>query len=404
MLLLCALLTVRAEGAETRRSYDALGKPVDELVLDDGVLVSETTWTYEGGHPVLERRSAGGVITEIARRYEGDTLVEETTSVDGQLSARTTWKYEGDRLVEEVAIGPAGSQTTTYRYDSLGRLIATEVRDGSGAVVQRSLGSYAPPAVPIVISATGGGSYASDVAVTSLTGGFLIERSPESALYDVDPLEFSVGASYAYGRSADLVTQNQLDARFGIDLNHLIGQLTLFLFTTLERDPVANLNLDLVVAPIGLKHDLFDTPHFALDASFAPVWNYRSIESEGSDCDGVEIEGSLTCGSSKLRGSFRVKASASAGPVSLSDTLEYLPNLLPEDRDLIGALSDDSILINTAALSIKLSSSLSLSESFVFERDPTLAAQADCGADPDNLLCDGLLYSTATTLSYSQSF
>ena len=197
-----------------------------------------------------------------------------------------------------------------------------------------------------------------------------------------------------------MVTQNQLDVSTGADLNHLLPRTTFFFFTGLERDPVVNLNMDLVLAPVGVKYDIIDTRRFDLDASVAPVWNYRSISADGVDCDGVEAAGEFTCPTSKLRGSLRTKVVLDLHQIKVSDTVEYLPNLIPE-TDFATALSEDSIFVNTFALDVALSTRLTLTESFVFKRDLTLAAQVDCDADPDNLLCDGLLYTTATTLTFT---
>jgi len=403
-MLLSLLLSLTALAGETRTTYNASGQPEAEMAFDGDRLVSETTWSYDGSVAVKKVTTAGESVTETAWTYDGSSLVEEVVTVNGQRTSRTVMDYDGGALVKKTVVTPSGSTVTTTAYDSKGRVSDTETRDGAGAVIGSSRASYAAARVPIVVGASAGGAYASDVSLTSLAFGFAVDRAPDPSRYDEDPLEIGAYARYAYGRSDGDETQNQLDAGVGLDLNHLIGPLTYFLFTTMERDMVSNLNLDLIAAPVGVKYDLIEGAAVSSDISFAPVWNYRSITALQADCDGVEAEIDTICTSSKLRGSLRYKLKLAVGPVSFSDTLEYLPNLAPEDETFFWALANDSILINTAALGVKLSDKLSLAETFVFERDPTLAAQADCVNDPDNLLCDGMLFTTATTLTYAQSF
>lgn len=115
MLLLCAL-PADADAAETRRTYDSLGNPTNEIVLDGGFLVSETSWTYEGGNPVRQVTVADGRTTEVQRSYSGSTLVEETVLEDGRRTSRTTWDYDGDLLVKKVVVTPSSSTTTTLSY------------------------------------------------------------------------------------------------------------------------------------------------------------------------------------------------------------------------------------------------------------------------------------------------
>ena len=403
-LLLAPFLASSALAGETRTTYNASGQPVAEMVFDGDRLASETAWTYDGSVAVKKVTTAGESVTETAWTYDGGDLIEEVVTVDGQRTSLTVMAYDGGKLVKKTVVTPAGSTVTTTAYDSKGRVSSTETRDGAGGVVGSSSADYGAARVPIVVAASAGGAYASDVSLTTLAFGFAVDRSPDPTMYDEDPLEVSAFANYAYGLSKEVVVQNQLDAGFGMDLNHLLGKWTYFLFTTVERDQVTNLNLDLIAAPVGVKYDIIEGASVSSDISFAPVWNYRSITALETDCDGEAAETDTVCSSSKIRGSLRYKLKFTLGPVSFSDTLEYLPNLAPEDESFFWALSNDSILINTASLGVKLSDKVSLAETFVFERDPTLAAQADCVGDPDNLLCDGLLFSTTTTLTFAQTF
>jgi len=159
--------------------------------------------------------------------------------------------------------------------------------------------------------------------------------------------------------------------------------------------------VDLLVAPLGVKYDFLEGDTWRLDASFAPVWNFRSVQLQpGSACEsGPAVDSPTPCNTSKFRGSFRVRGGYSNSRVKVSNTVEWLPNLAPADGYPRG-LATDSMLRNTFGFEVALSSKLSLKEAFIFTRDPTLAAQADCTANPDDLLCDGLSFVTTTTLAF----
>jgi hypothetical protein len=405
-LLLAALVTP-ASAAETRTSYDPEGRTVRQMVLDGTTLVSETTYKYDGDNWIEKITDAGGTRTIYRQVFDGDTLTETSTEVAGQITERVQYTYDGSTLKQVVTVSGSGTRTTTYSYDYLGNTAEVRTVDGNGELVSLDVSEYATPKVPITVGASAGGSYSSAVYLTSLVAGFTMERDPGEEMYEVDPLELSAAVTYQRGTSQEVVTQDQLDASFGADLNHLLGRATFFLFTAIERNPVSNLNLDLVVAPLGVKYDFLPSSSWDLDASFAPIWNYRAVREIGVDCNGNALPGEedeVSCVTNKLRGSVRIRLEGEVGPVTLSDTVEYQPNIFPEDRDFLGALNEDSIFRNTTGLKVALSDRLSLTEAFLYERDLTLAAQADCEADPDNLLCDGMLFSTATTLTFAYAF
>jgi YD repeat-containing protein len=391
-LLLAALVTP-ASAAETRTSYDPEGRTVRQMVLDGTTLVSETTYKYDGDNWIEKITDAGGTRTIYRQVFDGDTLTETSTEVAGQITERVQYTYDGSTLKQVVTVSGSGTRTTTYSYDYLGNTAEVRTVDGNGELVSLDVSEYATPKVPITVGASAGGSYSSAVYLTSLVAGFTMERDPGEEMYEVDPLELSAAVTYQRGTSQEVVTQDQLDASFGADLNHLLGRATFFLFTAIERNPVSNLNLDLVVAPLGVKYDFLPSSSWDLDASFAPIWNYRAVREIGVDCNGNALPGEedeVSCVTNKLRGSVRIRLEGEVGPVTLSDTVEYQPNIFPEDRDFLGALNEDSIFRNTTGLKVALSDRLSLTEAFLYERDLTLAAQADC--------------ETATTLTFAYAF
>lgn len=398
VLLLSLALPARA-ATETRTFHDAEGRPVRTLVLVDGTLASETTLAYTDARLTRKTTTEGTRVTEETWTWDGANPLTHAVIVDGTPQRKETWSY-ADGRVQVATLEEAGGlpTRTTYTYDALGNPTEVVTLREDGAVLSRTLAEFQVPRVPIHFAFTGGGAYQSDLRVASVTSAFAISREPPPTLWSVDPLEFKVGLGWTWSRSGDTLVNNQLTGNFSMDYNHLVPRTTLFLFATMERNPVANLHMDLILAPVGLKVDLVEGSKFRFDASFAPVWNYRSIEvAEGGTCDGSTMDAAGSCETNKLRGSLRVRAKVDTRSVDVSDTLGWLPNLDP--AGMPGALWSDAIFQNTTALSIALSRSLTLAETFVYTLDPTLRDQADCAADPDDLLCAGVKYSTNTSLT-----
>lgn len=258
-------------------------------------------------------------------------------------------------------------------------------------------------AVPWKLKLSGGLATASDVRTTSLTAGFALSRKPEPEQYADHPLELRLAVDYTRSVALGVPTDDDLKGGFGLDLNEIAGPVTLFLFANAERNPVANLNLDLELAPVGAKVDLVASGPWEVDLSFAPLWNYRSVASD-EGCEDLASEQGGRCVYSLVRGSFRLRVSFERGPVVLKDVVEFLPALYPTEPDLLGAIRTEAILRDTATLALTVTDRLSVESKAVFTRDPLLTAQADCEADPENLLCDGLSLETATKLSLAYSF
>ncbi len=371
---------------EVVNTYDASGR-LSSRVTTKGASVSTETWTYD---------DSGNPLTHETREGEVVALSESWTYVDGRLSTQT---------VQSGGV----SKTTTWTYDEEGRVILVETKTADGALVSRSVSDrQAPPLpkVPIELEISGGVSTDSDVRTNSITAGFSIERKVPVELYEVDHLEVSAFGNYTRGMSQGELTNNDLSAGFGLDYNEFVKRTTAFLFMAVERNPVSNLDVDLEIAPLGIKYDLVpDGGAFSLDASFAPIWNFRSITvAAGGDCEGEVMAADGHCTFNKVRGSFRARAALEIGPVKVKDILEFQPTLNPASGDLVAGIGEEAIVQNTASLSVKLSQRLALASALSVTRDPLLAEQADCDADPENLLCDGLLVESASTLTLSMSF
>lgn len=396
---------------DVRDTWDTAGRLVRHLVLVGDVRTEETTWKYDDagraierhtdlpeGPPVVETWSFdadGHEVEHVVRRGDTEVLHETRTWEDGRLVAL--------RVVDEQ-----GARTTRSTYDEDGRVVLVETRDDAGELIARVVSDRPPvplPPVPLAVKVSAGMLTNSDVRQNDAKIGFEVGRIPTPDHYDTDPLEFRAYGSYTRSAFAGDVLTDQIDAGLSGDYNEMVGPVTLFLFTKVSRNPAASLDVDLLVAPIGAKTDLVSTKVFTLDISLAPVWNFRSISSlAGETCGDTVLTQDGHCATSLFRASTRLKAAIDTTSVKLSDTVEYLPALNPAAGTVKGALDEQSVFRNTVALTLALNKSLSVTESVVFVRDPQLAAQADCVADPDNLLCTGQSLQTGSALVFTQSF
>jgi YD repeat-containing protein len=415
--LLALLIAVQA--GEIKETYDAAGRLTHRVEVDDAAaVVSETTLAYDAAGRLVSQTTTGA--TTRVERWTFDDAGRELTHVwlvDGVVTQQTaqTW-VDGRRATLTSTEGDAVT-TTTFTYDDAGRVTEAVTTAPDGTVTRR-VATFtpappappapppAPPVTPIKLSLSGGLSYQTDVDLFGASLGFAIDRKPAEEGPGKDPLELHADVSYAYGRSRGDVVNNALHGRFSIDLNQVAPRVTPFLFIDVDRNPAFNQNIDLELAPIGVKFMLVPRDIMKLDFSFAPVINYRSVAIPAGTttvCNGADVTGEAACDFLKVRGSFRLRVGYGAKTWDISDTVEYLPNFTPKEVSFVEGLSKDSILRNTFAFNFKLTSWLTLSEAFIFTRDQTLAAQADCGADPDLLLCDGLVFTTATNLVMSWS-
>lgn len=397
---------------EVRETWDASGRLTRRLELVGGQLAKEIVQTWdEAGRLSARVTTEAGQETREAWTYdEAGRVLTLVVTVDGATAREEAWTYDEAGRVQTRTVKEAGvAKTTTYAYDGEGRAVLVETRGAEGALLERTVSDRqpTPPApVPITLAVSGGVATDSDVRTTSVTAGFEIERKVPPELYDTDHLEVSAYGSYTLGISKGEKTNDDLSAGFGLDYNEFVDRTTAFLFMRVERNPVSNLDVDLEIAPVGIKYAIVPKGGvFWLDASFAPVWNFRSILVEaGGECEGAVVEVDTHCTFNKIRGSFRVRLGVEVDGFALKDVLEFQPVLNPASGDLVAGVGEEAILKNATTLSLKLSDALALSSAVTFTRDPLLVEQADCEADPENLLCDGMMLETASTLTLSMSF
>lgn len=397
---------------EVRETWNSAGQLVRRLTLRDGALVEEVVHVYDAsGHLTQSTTTRDGHSTVESRTWGADgTLASLSVSVDGAPVNSETYTWAEGRMATRARTVDGQTETTTFTYNTSGAPVLVETRRADGALVGRTVSDReAPPVVPapvpIKLSVTGGVATDSDVQTTSVSGGFSISRKPDASQYATDHLEVGAYGGYTRAVSKGERTNDDLTAGFGLDYNQFVPRTSAFLFTAIQRNPVANLDVDLEVAPIGIKYDLVpEGGLFWMDASFAPLWNYRSIlVAAGETCEDQTVDVDTHCTFSDLRGSLRVRLGLVKGGFALKDTVEFLPTLTP-DGSWGEALSEESIFRNTGSLSIKLTDRLSLGEKVVFTRDMRLKDQVDCSVDPDSRLCEGTSLQSTSTLSLDMSF
>ncbi|MDQ2645383.1 MAG: hypothetical protein M3020_16310 [Myxococcota bacterium] len=364
-----------AEADDVRAHYDATGRLVRQLRLLQNRYVQEVSIRYDGDHAVVRSEATPGQLREARTRWDGDRVSEAECFVNGKRTARAVYRYY---------------------FDEENRVIATEIRDGAGRVLSVIRAERETPPVPIVLELSAGGAYQSDTELYDFTAGLGVHRTPPPDRYASDPLDVKLDGSFKYHRAAGLTSTDQTLVRFSADYHDIVPRLTLFTFTNIERNLPANLRLNLEEALLGAKLEILRGT-YQLDASFAPVWNYRSINAPRPADDAVDADAEpVVEDSSRLRGSFRIRAGIHQENWSLLDTFEALPTLYGDDVIAEDDLWQRTLLRNTLALEVKLLAKLSLREELKYTRDPALVAQANC-PESDSPLCKG--YSLASTTS-----
>jgi hypothetical protein len=360
-----------AEADDVRAHYDAQGRLVRQLRLSKNRYVQEVTVAYEGDRAVLRREATPGQTREARTRWDGDRVALAECFVNGQRTARAVYRYY---------------------FDAEGRVSATEIRDADGKVLSIVRAEREAPVVPVVLELSAGGTYQSDTELYDFTAGLGVHRTPPPDRYPSDPVDVKLDGTFKYHRTSGLTTTDQTLMRFSADYHDIVPRLTLFTFTVTERNLPANLRLNLEEAVLGAKFEILRGA-YQLDVSFAPVWNYRAIDAPPPDGEGPPVEEDT----SKLRGSFRLRAGIHRETWSLLDTFEFLPTLYGDDVVEEDDFWERTMLRNTLTLDVKLGGRLALREEFKYTRDLALAAQASC-PESDSPLCQGYSLSSTTSL------
>lgn len=412
-----------AEADDVRERYDAENRLVHQLRLLRNQKVQEVAIVHRDGHATERTEVVPGHVRVARTQWDGDNVVRAECLLDGKSVAVATYSYVDGRLVQlekrvwhaaaaSTASPPAAegatpeppapppparaaangewrTEITRNSYDADGRLVASEVRRADGTLISATRAERTPNRVPVQLSLSAGGSYQSDTALYDFTAGFGIHRKPQIQRYGADPLEVGLDGTFKFHRAAGVTSTDQTTLRFAADYHEILPRITLFTFTSTERNLPANLRLNLEEAVLGVKLDIVPRAQYQLDVSFAPVWNYRAIITpEG----GMNVEEST----SKLRGSLRLRAGVHRPNWSLLDTFEFLPTFFGDDVAQENDFWNRTVLRNTVELDVNLTQNLALREEFKYKRDRALRAQANC-PDAGNALCRG--YSVASTTS-----
>ncbi len=405
LVLFCPLLSANPgelPAEELRERWDDTGHLTTREVYRQGVRVETHGWIYDAdGRPVEKKSTFANGIIEVERwTYDASgRLLSHQLEREGVLVTEAQLTWEGGRQVALRETEGGQVRQTRFRHDAAGRLIESEVRDQEGALLSRALYHREPAAVPVLVRLDGGLGFNSDVQDLSMNLGFDALRKPTPNEYAQEPLELHAYAGYRHSVTDGELVDAELRTGFGIDYNELLGPVTVFFFADLTRNPAANLNADLYLAPAGAKVDLYARPRFATDLSLAPVWNYRSVDAVETCAtpDGA-------CVTSVVRASFRLRLNIDTEKLDFSAVTEYLPSLTPTPPTLRAALDTQAILRETLVLALRAGERLSVSHSLVFTRDPLLALQADCSDDAEQALCRGLSVQTTAALGFKLDF
>jgi hypothetical protein len=394
-----AVCPAKSAGADdVRERYDAKGRLVHQLRIMHAELVEEVAVHYAGDHADARTELTPGH-RRIARSYYRDELVAVAECYeDGTRVAYVAYRYDGDEHLLELdtwlstGSGAFRRETTRYAYDPEGQVVSTEVFGADGARRSVTRANRAAVAVPIELVFSAGGSYQSDTALYDFMAGLGIHRRPKLLRYGSDPLEVGLDGTYKFHRAERVTSTDQTTLHFGVDYHDILPRITLFTFTSTDRNLPANLRLNLEEAVLGIKVDLVPPAHYQLDASFAPVWNFRSIAAPNPD---GSVSDETT---SKLRASFRARAGLHRPTWSLMDTFELMPTIFGTDVGAEDGFWHRTVLRNTLSFDVALATKLTFHEEFKYTWDSAMRAQAEC-PDASNPLCLGYAFASTTALA-----
>ncbi|HTQ08049.1 MAG TPA: hypothetical protein VMI54_29550 [Polyangiaceae bacterium] len=387
-----------ADADDVRESYDAEGRFVHQLRIRQRQVVEEIAVHYSGEHATARTELSPGHV-RIARAYfQGDHVAVAECYEDGARTAYAAYHYDGDGHLREldkwIATNPGvfRRETTRFAYDADGALVSTEVFGDEGARLSVTRAERVAPRVPVELAFTAGGSYQSDTELYDFTAGLGIHRRPKAQRYGSDPLEVALDGTYKFHRAEHLTSTDQTTVRFGADYHDILPRITLFTFTSTDRNLPANLRLNLEEGVLGIKLDLVPPGAYQLDVSFAPVWNFRSITAPNPDGSSTDET------TSKLRASFRARAGVHRPEWSLLDTLEFMPTIFGTDVAPEDGFWHRTVLRNTVSFDVALAKKLTFHEEFKYTWDSAMRAQADC-PNSSNPLCLGYAFASTTAVT-----
>jgi len=125
-----------------------------------------------------------------------------------------------------------------------------------------------------------------------------------------------------------------------------------------------------------------------VDASLAPVWNFRAIRTPAGADEAT----------STLRASFRARAGYKTSGYNVTEVLEFLPLVFGDTPVASTGIWPRSIFRNTVSFNVTLSPVFTFHQEVKYTRDLSMRAQASC-PDASNPLCRGYAVATITALS-----
>lgn len=379
-------------------------------------MLQEVVLEYDdSGRPVQVKTTEGAKQTVDKTTYGKDGTVVEEKTVDGKLVMKVTRTFAQGKLGSiRSEDGDGNVRVTTFTYDIYGNTVKTQVVDGAGALVSEQLADIPRPVVPININMTVGANVMSDITLQDITAGFSIERDPMVRKVGADPLSVKVKGSYRRTSSGETLVNNMTQLSLDASFRRLLPWLTVSTQTTATRNPVANLNLDLVIMPIGARFVLVEPPKGMLILDVAPVWNYRTVQvgEVTTDAAGVQTTTYSTKELSLIRGKIQLFTQGMIGPLFYTNYTLFSPQLLALDTDPVMTplemLDQRSIITDQLELGLQLAKGLAISQSVQFTRDMTLKNQVPFDETGTCLststLCDGYSITSMTNLRINFSY
>lgn len=416
LLPLLMLSTVaNAEPAKVRETWDTQGHVLNRLTTQDGRVLEEVIYEYDkGGRPSMVKTIKDGkeVVEKTVFGPNGPATVERL--VDGKRVSLVTRTWDKGKLVKiQEEDGEKILRITTLEYDLYDNVVSNKVVDASGNVLSELRAEIPRPVVPVELSLEAGTAIQTDVNVTDISLGFKVNREPKVRKFGADPLEVKLEGSYRKTSAGTTPVNDQTQLKFLVSYRQIIPRLGLVMETSATRNPVANMNLDLNLTPIGLRYVLAFPPPMLMIGVIKPTWNFRSVtqSSTSLDASGAEVTTRTDVSTSVVRGTFGLGFMASFGPVQLSNFFEYRPRLLnlgaDDGIDFVTGLDQKSVLSDELSLVLPLSTRLALIENVSFMRDMQLQSQAVFDENgvcvSGTTLCDGYTLTSMTSLRYSFS-
>ncbi len=126
---------IDAKNAATHYTYDAVGRVLTEVRdYGSGKLNLTTTYSYDAKGQAFSVTDAAGVVTQFTFNAKGQKTRVVQDAGSGKLNLTTDFIYRADGKVisQTDAVGTAQARTTTFEYDTWGRLTKKIEDAGSG--------------------------------------------------------------------------------------------------------------------------------------------------------------------------------------------------------------------------------------------------------------------------------